>query len=102
MPHGRVGEKVIKTVRDNIIKLYRSYKNISRAEVYFKEQGRTERNKFCEIDLTIFGSSLSVQRSATSFQQATAKTLKAVADKVNEQIGKLHEPPDVITSTVRV
>ena len=96
MPHGRVAEKVVKSVRDNLIKLYR------RAEVYFKEQGRTERNKFCEIDLTIFGSSLSVQRSAPSFQQATAKTLKAVTDKVNEQIEKLNQPPDIITSTVRV
>jgi cell division protein FtsB len=102
MPHGRVAEKVVKTVRDNLIKLYHSYKNISRAEVYFKEQGRTDRNKFCEIDLTIFGSSLSVQRSAPSFQQATAKTLKAVADKVNEQIEKLNQQPDIITSTVRV
>ncbi len=102
MPHGRVTEKIVKSVRDNLIKMYRSYKNISRAEVYFKEQGRTERNKFCEIDLTIYGSSVSVQRSAVSFQQATAKTLKAIADKVNEQIDRLNQPPDIITSTVRV
>lgn len=102
MPHGRVAEKIINAVRDKLISLYRSYKVISRAEVYFKEQGRTDRNKFCEIDLTIYGSSLSVQRSAGSFEQATGKTLKAIAEKVNEQISRLHEPPDIITSTVKV
>ena len=103
-PNEQVKEWVLSFVRDKLIEFHQSNKDISRAQVYFREEANTNKevNKVCEIDLTIYGNSLFVQRKAGSFEQASKEVLAELAKKLEAQNRSQNEPPDEITSTVKV
>lgn len=100
---GDVKEWVIDHVKQKLIELHHREKEISRAQVYFREEsGEKTGNKICEIDLTIFGSSLFVHRKANSYEQAMHEVLTELTERVEEQVRRQNEPPDEITSSVEV
>ncbi|MDP4261379.1 MAG: HPF/RaiA family ribosome-associated protein [Bacteroidota bacterium] len=101
-PQGEVKEWVIDHVRQKLMDLYHQDKGITKAQVYFREQPDDERNKICEIELMIYGDPLFVHRKAPSFEQASNEVLAELAEKVDEQIRNQGEPPEEITSTVKV
>jgi hypothetical protein len=98
-PERQVREWVINYTRERLAELNKHNKQISRAEVYFRDQGT---NKVCEIDLTIYGDSLLVQCSADDYDKAARETLKEVEAKIKEQVKIKNQPPDELTSPVQV
>jgi len=101
-PHGEISEATINFLKKNLMACYHRDPEISRAEVYFRKNGEPEDKCICEVDLTVYGNSLMVLRSAASFQQAAEEVVKEVNLKVDEWIANQKEPPDQITSTVKV
>lgn len=102
-PSGEVKEWIIDYIKDKLMELHHRDKEISRAQVYFKQQTTAENdNKICEIDLTIYGDSLFVHQKATSYEQAARGAITELSEKVDERISKQSEPPDELTSTVDV
>jgi putative sigma-54 modulation protein len=102
-PHGKVKEWIVDYMKSKLIELHHLEPAISRAEVYLKEEpGVSAESKICEIDLTIFGESLFVRRSAGSFEEASREALDSLTADMQSQVGRRNEPPDRITSTVKV
>lgn len=102
-PQGQVKEWLINHVRNELMKLYHKDKEISRAAVYFREKANDPfHDRICEIDLAIYGDSVFVHRKADSYEQAAREALAELAQKVDTQMKKQNEPPDEVTSTVKV
>lgn len=98
-PEGQVREWVINYIKEQLIELHKRNKKISRAEVYFRDQNSI---KTCEVELSIYGDSISVQRSADKYEKAAREVLKELTAKIDEQAKIKNEPPDEITSTINV
>lgn len=102
-PFGEVHEWVIDDVKKKLSAFHHQDKEISRAEVYFtKNPVAFNGDHVCEIELTVFGNSIMVQRNAHSYMQAAKEVLHELAKIVQEQVRKQKDLPDVITSSVRV
>lgn len=102
-PADAVPEWIIDDIKKNLVNLHHKDKEISRAQVYFQKQPIAfDGDYICEIDLTIFGSSIMVHRNADSYAQASREVLKELSEQVQQQIQKQHELPDEIVSTVDV
>jgi hypothetical protein len=56
----------------------------------------------CEIDLTIFGSSIMVTYSAESFVRSASEAIAELEKQVQIQVHKNIEPPDDLFSSVDV
>ena len=103
LPQEKIKEWVIDFVKDKLIEFHHQDKEISRAEVYFKEHAtEPDGDKVCEIDLTIYGSSFFVHRNAKTFDQASREAIKMLTEEIQAQIKNRTEPPDEVTSTVKV
>ena len=102
-PQGKVEEHVLDFVKKNLVEFHQKDKEISRAEVYFKEQPtKPGTQKICEIDLTIYGDSLFVRRLAATFREAAKQAVETLAKEVALQIKSQYELPDEVVSTVKV
>lgn len=98
-----VQEWVVSYTCDKLLDLHHRNKEITAAQVYFKQQADPNNdNKVCEIDLTIYGDSLFVHCKAGSYELAARDALQKLAQKVEEQISKHNEPPDELAGTVKV
>jgi len=102
IPKGAVKEWVISYASDKLMELHKRDSEISSAKVCFKLPTTDNESKICEISLTIYGDSLFVHRKAASFEQAVFDALKDLTLKVDKQISVRNEPPDELTSTVKV
>ena len=98
-PEGQVREWIINYVKEQLMKLYKRNKKIARAEVYFRDQGN---QKVCEVDLSMYGESMLVHNMADSFDKAAREVLQELTRKIEEQLKTKNEPPDEITSTIKV
>lgn len=101
-PQGRVEESDLNMIRDGLMELRQQFKDISRAHVHLKDSGENNNEKICEIDLTIYGSSIFLKRSAGTYLEAAKEVLGGLREKIAEQVKSRNEPPDEITSTVKV
>ncbi|HVX27215.1 MAG TPA: HPF/RaiA family ribosome-associated protein [Parafilimonas sp.] len=102
-PYHKIKEQVIEHVKKKLLELHHCNKQIVRAEVYFKENAEAKDGaKICEIELTVYGDSLFVRRHANNFKQAAKEAIEALRTEVNKQIKQQTQPPDTVTSTVRV
>jgi hypothetical protein len=101
-PDKQVKEWIITYVRDAVLKLHKQHKEISRAEVCFKERKeQIALEKICEINLSIYKDSVTITGTGKSFDSASRKAVEEL-----NNIGALHtklrsEPPDEIISTVK-
>jgi hypothetical protein len=102
--YAKVKDKLIEDVRTEIMKMAQSDEQISRAEIILKEDKSfiPAENKTCEIRLVIFGSDLMSYRRTNNFNNAAKGAIKELKELVNEEVKKSKEPPDVLTSTVKV
>lgn len=76
-PGKKVQEWIVVYVKDAIMKLHKQHHEISRAEVCFKErvkQVTTER--ICEISLSVFKDSITVNSSGKNFDTAARKAVE--------------------------
>ncbi|MFT3823993.1 MAG: hypothetical protein QM731_08730 [Chitinophagaceae bacterium] len=101
---GGVREWILGYIRDKLMGFHYREKDITKARVYLGEQkGNGENNiKVCEMELAIYGGSLYVQRKAPGYEQAVKEVLEQLTIKIEEWHKNRNEPPDEITSTVRV
>jgi len=87
-----LGEKKIDySEHKNLMELHQKDKNISKAQVYFWQQPKTQNDdKACEIDLTIHGDSLFVYRKAYSYEKAAREVLDELTQKIETKIRTQH------------
>ena len=103
-PHGKVPEKLVSTIRNEVLELLHINKKISRAEVMMREEMNNLQgeNDVCEIRLSIYGDNLFVHGQAVSFEKAARIALKELKRLVRQQVKKHKEVPDQKLSTVKV
>ena len=99
-PPTDVKKWVLDQIRERLTEFHNQYKELTRAQVNFRNE--PDGDKLCEISLTIYGDSFFVHRQAASFEQAATKVLAELAEKIDEKIKSHNEPPDIVTSTVKV
>ena len=102
--YGKVPEKLVSDMRNEILELSHIYKDISRAEVLLKEDETIipAENKICEIRLTVYGDDLLVHTRTENFKKSAKEAIKELRKMVKQQVKKQKDPPDEMTSTVKV
>jgi len=101
--HGKVSKKLLNDIRDEILKLSHINKDIVRAEIALKEdETMGPENKICEIRLTIYGDDLFSHSRTGNFKKSANEAITELTKLVNQQVKKQQEPPDEMTSTVKV
>lgn len=102
--YGKVSEKLVSDIRNEILKLSHIYKDISRAEVLLKydETIIPAENKICEIRLTVYGDNLLAHSRTENFEDSAKEAIKELKRMVKQQVKKQNEPPDEMTSSVKV
>lgn len=102
-PHDEVPENLIHFIKQRLMDFYHRDNEIYGAEVVLKKQFINPGNDHvCEITLSIYGEVLMVHRRADNYLQAARDVLKELSLKVDEFLQRQKEPPDEITSTVKV
>ena len=76
-PYGKVSEKLIAFLRNEILNLSHKIKNISRAEVLLKNDTAifNDANKMCRIKLTMPGTHLSAQYRTENFEKSAHEAI---------------------------
>ena len=102
-PQGEVPEHMILFIKEKLMQFYHRDNEIYGAEVILKKKDLSPGNDhICEITLSIYGEVLMIHRSADNYLQAVRNVLDELSVKVDEFLQRQKEPPDQITSTVRV
>lgn len=102
--YGKVPEKLVSDIRNEILELSHLNKDISRAEVLLKEDETIipAENKICEIRLTVYGDDLLAHARTENFKNSAKEAIKELKKMVKQQVKKQKEPPDEMTSSVKV
>jgi hypothetical protein len=102
-PDKKVKGWIITLMRDEIMKLHHRYKEISRAEVYFREkkEARTP-EMLCEINLSIYKDSIRVTGTGKNFDQAAKKAVSEMKDIIALNFNRNNEPPEEIVNTIQI
>jgi ribosome-associated translation inhibitor RaiA len=102
-PQGEVPEHIILFIKERLMEFYHRDNEIYGAEVVLKKNSLgTLNDHTCEITLSIYGEVLMVHRTADNYLQAVRDVLEELSLKVDEFLQRQKEPPDQITSTVKV
>jgi ribosome-associated translation inhibitor RaiA len=91
--YGKVSEKLITSVRNELLQLSHSNKAIHKAEVIIKidEAFITAQNKICEIILNIYGENIRTRARTENFEKSAKDALKKMTQMVIQQEKKHHE-----------
>lgn len=102
-PFGKVSEKLLNSIRKEIMEFSHLNKKISRAEVMLKEDLDVTRgeNKICEIRLSIYGETLYTRTRTENFDKSAKDALKELKRLVKQQVKKHTEKVDQVTGTVK-
>ena len=103
-PYRKVPEKLISEIRNEILKLSRLYKNISRAEVLMRHDKNIvpKENAICEIALTVFGDNIIAHARTENFENSALEAIDELKAMVDKQVQTLKDPPNEIVSKVKV
>lgn len=102
-PQGEVPEHIILFIKEKLMEFYHRDNEIYGAEVILKKKDLSPGNDhICEITLSIYGEVLMIHRSADNYLQAVRNVLDELSVKVDEFLQRQKEPPDQVTSTVKV
>ena len=102
-PQGEVPEHIILFIKEKLMQFYHRDNEIYGAEVILKKKDLSPGNDhICEITLSIYGEVLMIHRSADNYLQAVRNVLDELSVKVDEFLQRQKEPPDQVTSTVKV
>src|SRR5690242_8317675 len=96
-PKGQVKEWIMIYLMRKLIGLHHFDENISRVQVYLREQEHGL--KSCAVDITIYGDSLFVSRSAYTYEEAVLQVLIECQLKLPKMKA---QPPIQMVSTVSV
>jgi len=94
--YGKISEKLVTDIRNEILELSHINKDISRAEVLLKEDETIipAENKICEIRLTVYGDDLLSHSRTENFKKSAKEVIKELKRMVKQQVKKQQEPPD--------
>lgn len=102
-PQGEVPEHIIFFLKEKLMEFYHRDHEIYSAEVVLRNQDLGPGNEhICEVTLSIYGELLMVHRRAENFMEAARAVVEELSLKVDEFLQRQKEPPDQITSTVKV
>lgn len=103
-PYGKVSEKLVNSIRNDMLELSHINKKISRAEVILKEEQTVFKgeNKVCEIRLSVFGDNLFIRSRTDNFESSAKEAIKDLKRMVRQQAKEQKEVPDQMLSTVKV
>ena len=89
-PYGKVSEKLVSDIRNEILELSHINKDISRAEVLLKEDETIipAENKICEIRLTVYGDDLLAHTRTENFKKSAKEAIKELKKMVKKQVKK--------------
>ena len=89
-PYGKVSEKLVRDIRNQILQLSHINKKISRAEVLLKEDQTIipAENKVCIIKLTVYGDDLLVHTRTQNFESSVTEAIKELKKMVKKQVKK--------------
>ncbi|HVM86975.1 MAG TPA: hypothetical protein VMT76_02225 [Puia sp.] len=90
-------------VKNKLVEIHHSYKNISGIHVSFKKHPFAGNiNKICEIEFVAYGDSLFIYKEADNYENALRYAMNELSGRINEWLKARNEPPDETTSTVYV
>jgi hypothetical protein len=100
----KVSDKLIDYLREELLKMEHAFPHISRAEVRLKTDKDfiPTADKICSIRLEVTGNDLMSYRRANTFRNAAHGAVNELWPLVEDELKHLNEPPDIITSTVKV
>lgn len=100
----KVPEKLVTKIRNEMLKLSHTNKNISKAEILLKEDESMEwaENKVCEIRLIVSGDNLFIHSRTDGFEKSAKKAIKDLKGMLQQEVKEQKELPDEVTSTVKV
>ncbi len=102
-PNLQVKQEVLTGIEKKLMSLSHLSEKISRAEIFLTEDATLiKQNKVCRIRLDIFGDALFVQKNAVSFEKASSDAIKILKKRLKQKAEHKNEPPDEVTSTVKV
>jgi ribosome-associated translation inhibitor RaiA len=102
-PHTEVPEHIILFIKEKLMEFYHRDNEIFGAEVVLKNKVISPGNDHvCEITLSIYGEVLMVHRCADNYMEASRNVLDELSLKVDEFLQRQKEPPEQITTTVKV
>lgn len=83
MPDKTVNDATLVYVRDEIMKLHKQYKNISRADISFRQKNRQAGSeKMCEISLFISGNTVTAKGICKNFDHASEKAVSVLTENL--------------------
>ena len=101
--HAEVSGHVIDFVRDKLMDFHRENNEVSNAEVSFRQIPWDLKNSYvCQVKITLFGESLLVQRSSSSYLQSSRDVLNEIAIRIEELLKRINEPPEEVVTTVTI
>jgi len=101
--HAEVSGYIIDFVRDKLMEFHRENKEVANAEVSFRQTpGELKNNYVCQVVTTLFGESLLVQRSSSSYLQSARNVIKEISIHIEELLKRINEPPEEVITTVNI
>jgi ribosome-associated translation inhibitor RaiA len=102
-PQGKVPEHIIIYLKEKLMEFYHRDNEIHGAEVILRKQPEIPgTDHVCEVTVSIYGEVLMVHRAADNYTEAVREVVEELSIKVDEFLLRQKEPPDQITSTVKV
>jgi putative sigma-54 modulation protein len=102
-PNLKVSEKVLDVIKKKVLTLSHFSEKVSRAEIFLTEDhSLASENKVCKIRLDIFGDTLFVHKNAGDFEKAAVSAVRILKRRLKKIEEERNEPPEKITSTVKV
>lgn len=101
-PAGEMKPWIVNQVRDRLLEWHRRDAHLTRAHVIFHSETEIALLKICEIKIPGFGSELYIHTSGDSYETATREMLQVLQSRMETRIKTNQEPPDIVTSSVRI
>jgi glucose/arabinose dehydrogenase len=101
-PQGVVPGHVIDFLKDKLLAYHRDNKEVSDAEVIFRQLPESNNYFICQVILLLFGETLMVQRGAESYLQAARDVINEIDLRLEEVLKRINEPPQEVATTVMI
>jgi putative sigma-54 modulation protein len=98
-----VSEHVVDFVRNKLMEFHRENQEVTNAEISFRRMpGETDECFVCQVKLTLFGESLLVHRSSSSYLQSARNVIEEIGIRIEEVLKRINEPPEEVISTIEL
>ena len=86
-PHKDTTEPLINSIKKSVMELYHLDKTISRGEIYLLQaRGESEKEKRCDIRLSVYKNTMFVSRRAPDYSVATRDAIKELKKMIKQKL----------------